>query len=82
MKKALLLTVLLALSGAVHADKMVKGHVTKDGAYVAPHVRSSPNSYKFDNYSSKGNQNPYTGEKGYGRNEFTNPPEYNKPRQR
>lgn len=27
--------------------------------------RSSPNSTKVDNYSSKGNSNPYTGERGY-----------------
>lgn len=33
--------------------------------YVAPHYRSSPNSYRFDNYSYRGNVNPFTGKKGY-----------------
>lgn len=35
------------------------------GRYVAPHYRSSPNSTRYDNYSTKGNYNPYTGKKGY-----------------
>ena len=33
--------------------------------YVAPSYRTSPNKTKFDNYSTKGNYNPYTGKKGY-----------------
>ncbi len=37
------------------------------GSYVSPYVRSSPNSYKFDNYSARGNYNPYTGKRGYSR---------------
>lgn len=60
------LTVLLIsismLSGwaAVH----VNGYTRKDGTYVAPHMRSSPNGTTADNYSTKGNVNPYTGEPG------------------
>lgn len=46
--------------GSVH----VKGHTTKSGTYVAPHYRSAPNKTKSDNYSTKGNTNPYTGKKG------------------
>jgi hypothetical protein len=42
----------------------VRGHVTKNGTYVAPHYRSSPNSTRSDNYSTKGNYNPYTGQAG------------------
>lgn len=37
------------------------------GSYVQPYNRTSPNSLKFDNYSSQGNYNPYTGKKGYKR---------------
>jgi len=33
--------------------------------YVAPSYRTSPNKTKLDNYSTKGNYNPYTGKKGY-----------------
>lgn len=32
--------------------------------YVMPHYKTSPNKTKLDNYSSKGNYNPYTGKKG------------------
>lgn len=42
----------------------VKGYTRKDGTYVAPHTRSAPNSTKSDNYSTKGNVNPYTGKAG------------------
>ena len=35
------------------------------GKYVAPHYKTSPNKTRFDNYSTKGNYNPYTGKKGY-----------------
>lgn len=31
-------------------DVNVKGYYRKDGTYVRPHVRSSPNQYKYDNY--------------------------------
>lgn len=46
------------------ADTKVKGYTKKDGTYVAPHNRSDKNSRKDDNWSSKGNTNPYTGKKG------------------
>ena len=47
--------------GGSHA---VKGHVTKNGAYVAPHNATNPNGTKADNWSSKPNVNPYTGKAG------------------
>lgn len=46
------------------ADVSVKGYYRNDGTYVQPHHRSSPNSNTNDNWSTKGNTNPYTGEKG------------------
>lgn len=55
---------LLGLLLPAHAQVYVKGYHRKDGTYVAPHYRSSPNSSRSDNYSSKGNYNPYTGAKG------------------
>jgi hypothetical protein len=42
----------------------VKPHVKKDGTYVPPSHRKAPNASKFDNYSTKGNVNPYTGKEG------------------
>lgn len=59
---ALLATALLAPS--ISAQVRVKGYTRSDGTYVAPHYRSSPNSTTLDNYSTKGNVNPYTGEVG------------------
>lgn len=46
------------------AQVHVRGHYRKNGTYVAPHYRSSPNSTRLDNWSTKGNVNPYTGEPG------------------
>lgn len=62
MKKlilALLATALLA--PMVSAQVRVNGYARKDGTYVAPHYRSSPNNTTADNYSTRGNVNPYTG---------------------
>ena len=46
------------------ADTSVKGYYKSNGTYVQPHYRSSPNSTTSDNWSTSGNTNPYTGEKG------------------
>lgn len=51
-------------AGASFAQTHVDGYFKKDGTYVAPHYRSSPNSTPRDNYSTKGNTNPYTGQAG------------------
>lgn len=56
---------LLFATSAADADQRVKGYTKKNGTYVAPHYRSSANGVKFDNYTTKGNTNPYTGQKGY-----------------
>lgn len=70
---------LLAISSfAFGGDTYVNGYYRSNGTYVAPHYRSSPNQFKYDNYSSKGNTNPYTGTLGTQRNEFSTPPSYNK----
>lgn len=46
------------------ADQSVKGYTRSNGTYVAPHYRSAPNNVQYDNYSTKGNTNPYTGQRG------------------
>ncbi|BCX15668.1 MAG: hypothetical protein KatS3mg097_560 [Candidatus Parcubacteria bacterium] len=45
----------------------VRGYSRKDGTYVMPHYRTYPNRYKWDNWSSRDNYNPFTGKKGYKR---------------
>jgi len=61
--------VALALSGVFQSalaqqGSHVRGYTTRRGTYVAPHTRSLPNHTGTDNYSSKGNINPYTGKVG------------------
>lgn len=42
----------------------VRGYLRNNGTYVMPYHRTAPNHTKQDNYSTKGNTNPYTGKKG------------------
>lgn len=72
MKKfiaSILIATALLVGSAGLADARttrVRGYVKKStGTYVAPHYRSSPNRSRYDNWSTKGNYNPYTGKKGY-----------------
>jgi hypothetical protein len=46
--------------GSVH----VRGYYRKDGTFVEPHYRSAPDSDPGNNWSTKGNFNPYTGKDG------------------
>ena len=49
------LAIVLALSSPLpaFADEYVQGYFRKDGTYVQPHVRSSPNANRWDNRSSQ-----------------------------
>ncbi len=42
----------------------VRGYVKKNGTYVSPHMRSAPDGSFNNNWSTKGNVNPYTGKQG------------------
>ena len=66
MKLRILAVALVGLSaaGAATAQTYVQGHTRSDGTYVQGHYRSAPNSTKLDNYSTQGNRNPYTNERG------------------
>lgn len=63
----LALAMLVGVAGIAEARTVrVKSYYKPStGRYVAPHYKTSPNKTKFDNYSTKGNYNPYTGKKGY-----------------
>ena len=43
----------------------VSGYTRSKGTYVQSHVRSMPNTTNWDNFSTKGNSNPFTGSTGY-----------------
>ena len=49
-----------ARGGAVR----VRSSYTKTGSYRPAYVRTAPNKTKIDNWSAKGNYNPYTGKSG------------------
>ena len=71
IKRYLILGLFLAgLFGLITASPAeaarVRGYYKPStGIYVQPYYRTSPNSTRFDNYSTKGNYNPYTGKKGF-----------------
>lgn len=50
-----------AAKGGSHS---VRGHTTKKGTYVQPHHATNRDSSKTNNWSHKGNVNPYTGKEG------------------
>lgn len=72
---------MLLITATASADVYVQGYTRSDGTYVSPYYRSSPNSSQYDNYSSRGNYNPYTGERGYsdpsGMGDFGHTRQYN-----
>ncbi|QQS30007.1 MAG: hypothetical protein IPM47_03380 [Sphingobacteriales bacterium] len=67
MKKIFLTFVLIlaTLSVALGQNVRVGGYNRSNGTYVQPHTRTAPNHTNRDNYSTRPNVNPYTGNKGY-----------------
>jgi hypothetical protein len=47
-------------TNTVHVDSYTK----KDGSFVQSHERTAPDATKDNNWSTKGNSNPYTGKNG------------------
>src|SRR5262245_15708542 len=45
-------------------DVPVRGYYRADGQWVAPHMRSKADGVFSNNWTTKGNQNPYTGKWG------------------
>tara|TARA_B100001057_G_scaffold18193_1_gene16799 strand:- start:637 stop:876 length:240 start_codon:yes stop_codon:yes gene_type:complete len=65
MRKILLSAIFVVFSlSPVFADTWVNGYTKSNGTYVQGHYRSSPDSYKNNNWSTSGNSNPYTGKSG------------------
>ena len=66
MMRAVLLTLaVMAVLTVALADQWVNGYYRKDGTYVQGYMRSDPDDKYWNNWSSSGNTNPYTREKGY-----------------
>jgi hypothetical protein len=74
MKKLLLAGALTLAVGSAQAQTYgtgsnsnshgVSGYTTQSGTYVAPHQQTNSNGTQMDNYSTRGNVNPYTGAVG------------------
>jgi len=45
-------------------DQTVRGHSRQDGAFVQPYHRTVPDQDPYNNYSTRGNNNPWTGQSG------------------
>lgn len=52
------------ISSAADAQVYVRGHYRSNGTYVQPHYRSNPDGNVWNNWSTYGNTNPYTGRVG------------------
>lgn len=71
--KKILITISLALMLVLGLFSFADARVIKvksyykpsTGSYVQSYYKTSPNRSKLDNWSTKGNYNPYTGKKGY-----------------
>lgn len=59
------LALVVALSVAADAQTRVRGYYRSNGTYVAPHYRSYSDGSFSNNWSTRGNYNPYTGQPGY-----------------
>ena len=65
MKRLIIAAVaVLAFATAARADQYVNGYYRQNGTYVNPYVRSTPDGNPFNNFSTQGNVNPYTGSIG------------------
>src|SRR5437016_3583235 len=58
---AAVIFLVLSINSLAHPDEYVRGYTRKDGTYVPPYYRSSPDSNPYNNFSYPGNTNPYTG---------------------
>lgn len=68
MKKLIITIMLLvAITSPAFARKStshVRGHFTKKGTYVQPYYKTAPDQSTYNNWSTQGNMNPYTGKVG------------------
>jgi hypothetical protein len=51
-------------TGSNAEDHYVSGYTRNNGTYVSPHYQTNPNNSTSDNYETRGNLNPHTGQWG------------------
>lgn len=64
MRLWMLAATAIALPSLTSAQTYVHGYYRSNGTYVAPHYRSAPDGNPYNNWSTLGNVNPYTGQAG------------------
>lgn len=66
MKFNIIIMIIVAglFSMSAFADVSVRGYTRQDGTHVDSYHRSDSNNTQSDNFSTKGNTNPYTGQEG------------------
>lgn len=65
MKLPVLVVAFIAIAVPAFAQSNnVQGYTRNDGTYVQPHHRTAPDRNPYNNYSTQGNSNPYTGQAG------------------
>lgn len=55
---------LLIGSTAIAGTEYVQGYMRADGSYVQGYYRTTADSTPLNNYSTRGNTNPFTGREG------------------
>lgn len=65
MRRIVVLVAVLVMPTVACADQWVNGYIRQDGTYVHGYWRSSSDWSQYNNFSTKGNMNPYTGRRGY-----------------
>lgn len=81
--RIVVVTVVVALLLSAAAAAFAQGsvwvnpYVKKDGTYVEGHYRSAPDGNPYNNWSTQGNVNPYTGQ--YGTRDPNPQPSYSSP---
>lgn len=53
MKRLIAIAAIVAAIPTAKADSFVRGYTRSDGTYVAPHTRSTPDAYRYNNRSSQ-----------------------------
>jgi hypothetical protein len=63
---AIVLGAAAVASAQVYApDHQVNGYYRQNGTYVQPYHATNPDGNPYNNYSTQGNVNPYTGQMGH-----------------
>lgn len=78
MKVLTVVLLSLVIASTCFADEYVKGYTRRDGTYVNGYNRSDRDTSYNNNYSTRGNTNPYTGESGTNSRTYNDrTPDYN-----